>query len=361
MQIDRTNYEEFLIDYLDQKLGPVEVAELLLFLEQNPDIKSEFEKLSESSVIQVETLVYPFKEQLKQPVDFKEKQDNYVQNLLLNFIENNISDSDKTIVEERIKKDADFKQELYLFTQTKLEPENNLVYPEKHKLKKSNKLISLLYYSISAAAAVLIFFFTFSFFYQKVQPTAHTHKLEPTTLPVKLKQKVASNKHETVIKTANPTSIFEKSKNTSNELNTLPKAHISEIELQPIFVNKIDNLVQNTQPVAKNTETETELLTTIPPSLNLETQLEEKKYLSLNELLQTKLKKITRGNVSNESLENKDKRNDKLSKWDLAALSAKVISKLSGNTIEVKNDYNEQGQLKQFAIISKDFEFSKSR
>jgi hypothetical protein len=89
--------------------------------------------------------------------------------------------------------------------------------------------------------------------------------------------------------------------------------------------------------------------------------LEERNYLSVNELVRAKFKKFTRGHASNKSIEKTDKLSDKISKWDIAAMGAKVISKLSGNAIEVKNDYNEQGQLKQFAIISKDFEFSKSR
>lgn len=358
MKINRTNYEVYVIDYFDQKLAPVEVAELLLFLEQNPDIKTEFETLSESFVIKADTLVYPFKEQLKQPINSTTHQAIYFQNLLLDFVENNIAESDTSIVEEKIKTDAAFKNELHLFRQTILQPDNHLVYPEKQKLKKSTKLISMLYYSISAVAAMLIFVFAISFFSQKVQPNISTQSITPNSLPAELKQKIAKQAPFAAGNLSKPTLIFESPKTAPNKQKTIPKEHLAEIELQPISVSKIDELQLNTGTIAANTEIEN----VVPKSVNSEDlELEERNYLSVNELVRAKFKKFTRGHASNKSIEKTDKLSGKISKWDIAAMGAKLVSKLSGNSIEVKNDYNEQGQLKQFAIISKDFEFSKSR
>jgi hypothetical protein len=45
MEIDINNYESVLIDYFDGNLNALEVAEVLLFLEQHPEIKNEFEAL----------------------------------------------------------------------------------------------------------------------------------------------------------------------------------------------------------------------------------------------------------------------------------------------------------------------------
>ena len=43
--INRNNYEAFLLDYVEQNLTAELVAELMLFLEQNPDLKAELEVL----------------------------------------------------------------------------------------------------------------------------------------------------------------------------------------------------------------------------------------------------------------------------------------------------------------------------
>ena len=65
MEINKHNYEIVLIDYLDGKLNPLEVAELLLFLEQHPDIKAEFEGLENVSVSSIEQETFPAKDALK--------------------------------------------------------------------------------------------------------------------------------------------------------------------------------------------------------------------------------------------------------------------------------------------------------
>ena len=45
MSINRNTYEVYLIDYFEGNLDALQVSELLLFLEQNPDLKTECENL----------------------------------------------------------------------------------------------------------------------------------------------------------------------------------------------------------------------------------------------------------------------------------------------------------------------------
>ena len=45
MKINRNNYEMYFIDYLDGVLSPDLVSELLLFLDENPDLKEELSDL----------------------------------------------------------------------------------------------------------------------------------------------------------------------------------------------------------------------------------------------------------------------------------------------------------------------------
>ena len=46
MQIDRSNYEIWLIDWLDGNLNDIQAEELQLFLAENPDLKEEFDELA---------------------------------------------------------------------------------------------------------------------------------------------------------------------------------------------------------------------------------------------------------------------------------------------------------------------------
>ncbi len=50
MKLDRTTYELFIIDYLEGQLDAIQVSELLLFLEQNPDLKAEIEGIEHVSL-----------------------------------------------------------------------------------------------------------------------------------------------------------------------------------------------------------------------------------------------------------------------------------------------------------------------
>lgn len=47
MNINRNNYEAFFLDYYDGGLSPVEVAEMLVFLQENPDLENIFEDYKE--------------------------------------------------------------------------------------------------------------------------------------------------------------------------------------------------------------------------------------------------------------------------------------------------------------------------
>lgn len=64
MNIDRYNCEAVFLDYYEENLSPVEVAEMLFFLEEHPDIKGLFESY-EYIFLTTEKINFPNKEMLK--------------------------------------------------------------------------------------------------------------------------------------------------------------------------------------------------------------------------------------------------------------------------------------------------------
>jgi hypothetical protein len=57
---------------MDGNLSPTQVAELLLFLEENPDIKEEFDSIDLVELPADEKLPSDFKNNLKMPVEQKQ-------------------------------------------------------------------------------------------------------------------------------------------------------------------------------------------------------------------------------------------------------------------------------------------------
>ena len=67
MNITRHNCESFFLDYYEKNLSPVEVAEVLFFLEENPELKEVFESY-EAICLEHEKVNFPDKEALKKNI-----------------------------------------------------------------------------------------------------------------------------------------------------------------------------------------------------------------------------------------------------------------------------------------------------
>ncbi|NTW25100.1 MAG: hypothetical protein HGA37_10390 [Lentimicrobium sp.] len=161
MKINRLNYEEFAISYLDGTLDPVDAAELLLFLEQNPDLKDEFHELDQISLKADTDIQYNLKELLLQPADVDAiniSTDNY------NFYfiaasEGDLSEKGMLAVKQFISNHPELKPVLEIFTALKLVADPGIRFPDTVKLRKSTLVKSSIKYLIfagSAAASILL-------------------------------------------------------------------------------------------------------------------------------------------------------------------------------------------------------------
>jgi hypothetical protein len=137
MSINKNNYETFLIDYLDGKLNANEVSEVLLFLEQHPDIKAEFEGISGMSIPQ-EELSFDFSN-LKKPT-FDEVKRSY-EPLLIAKLEGELSIDENIELQKGFVLYPELKREEFLFSQTKFVNDHSVVFPRKQQLKKGGLFI----------------------------------------------------------------------------------------------------------------------------------------------------------------------------------------------------------------------------
>lgn len=160
MKPDRSNYEIWLIDWLDGKLDDEQVEMLMAFLNENPDLKEEADSLAITQLRpQKET---SFKKDLlkKDPADLPPSQIEY---LSVACLENDLSASHKKELWENLSQNKDNRKIFDAIQRTKLKaPETAFRY--KNMLKKETRgrrILRLTITGLSAAAAVALLVISF--------------------------------------------------------------------------------------------------------------------------------------------------------------------------------------------------------
>lgn len=175
MSININNYEHYLIDYLDGKLTPVEVSEVLLFLEQHPGIKSELDGLEKVSV-PVDISASLDLDALKKPVYDEIKQD--YEQLLIAELEGDLTTEEYIVLTQAKQVYPDLEKDARAFSQTRLLPET-VVFSGKKHLKKA--IAVPLYQQAWVRIAAVLFLIGFAglswFGFNRVSPVDQTSML----------------------------------------------------------------------------------------------------------------------------------------------------------------------------------------
>jgi hypothetical protein len=152
--IDRHNYEEFFLLYVDNELDETQRAEVEKFAQQNPDLAKELAMLKQTALVADENLQFTNKELL-----FKKEAGitlaNYEEYFLLS-IDNELTEPEKTEVEKFVLKHPELQRELALLQQTRLQPEA-IEFTGKEVLyrteTKERRIIPWIRISVAAAIA----------------------------------------------------------------------------------------------------------------------------------------------------------------------------------------------------------------
>jgi hypothetical protein len=155
MQIDRSNYEIWLIDWLDGNLNNCQIEQLEHFLKENPDLKEEVEELT-TFRLNSPKISFQHKNQLKKTShNLSESQLEY---LSVAYLENDLSAEEKTDLLESVEQDKEKKRHFELIQKIKLYP-LYLSYINKNKLFKRTFAQNAIRWSLiglSAAAVVTL-------------------------------------------------------------------------------------------------------------------------------------------------------------------------------------------------------------
>lgn len=154
MNINRNNYEEYFLLFVDDELKADERSAVENFAKQNPDLAIELEMLQQA-ILAKDQVQFHQKELL-----FKNENtislDNYEEYFLLS-VDNELDEEQKNEVEKFVLQHPQLQDEFTTLQQTKLEPENIAFIGREQLLKKEKerRILPVSFMKMSIAAAVI--------------------------------------------------------------------------------------------------------------------------------------------------------------------------------------------------------------
>jgi hypothetical protein len=156
MNINRHNYEEFFLLYVDGELSAAERSNVEAFVQQHPDLKMELDMLLQTKLLPEEELNFD-KSFLFKSETYAINSTNYEEQFLL-YIDEELSINEKAAVETFVLQHPQFQDEFTLLKQTKLEQEI-IAYPNKKELyrkEENRKPVVFMNFARLAIAAAII-------------------------------------------------------------------------------------------------------------------------------------------------------------------------------------------------------------
>lgn len=131
MSINKNNYQAFFLDYHEGNLSPQRVADLLLFIEQHPELKEEFENFENFTLEDLSSIKFENKSNLKKQITLENKDDYFIRS-----VENTLNTTEKSLLTNFIKQHPQYLYDLELFNKTKLPVDDSIKFENKNALKR---------------------------------------------------------------------------------------------------------------------------------------------------------------------------------------------------------------------------------
>lgn len=159
MKLDRNNYEEFFLLYVDNELTAEQRRSVEQFVQEHPDLAMELDILQQTVLQADNSVVFTGKDSLlKNGSGSLINMSNY-EEYLISYIDNELNASERNAFEKFLAAHPAVKEELGVYQQTKLEPEEKIVFANKEILYRKEekvRVISMQWWKIAVAAAVIL-------------------------------------------------------------------------------------------------------------------------------------------------------------------------------------------------------------
>ncbi len=146
MKINRDNYEAYFLDYHEGRLSPEMVEEVLIFVDQNPDLKNVFEEYESVTLVADQDIVFEKKSSLKKNQIFATSQVdemNY-EEFLIGETEGLLNAQQLASFEEFISINPQFKTDRKLYALAHLSTNDQIVFEAKDSLKHKTIPVGLI-------------------------------------------------------------------------------------------------------------------------------------------------------------------------------------------------------------------------
>ncbi len=165
IQINRHNYEEFFLLYVDRELSPAAVTAVEQFIKDNPDLADELTALQQTTLPSDDALVFD-KNSLFRKAENEISIDNSTEQFLL-YVDDELTPAERQSVETFVLQHPSLQESFVQLKQTKL-PAEHIPFPDKQLLYKTESdrkpVIYMRWMRMVAAAAVIAFgFFLWDF------------------------------------------------------------------------------------------------------------------------------------------------------------------------------------------------------
>jgi hypothetical protein len=337
--INKNNYEAFLLDYIEQNLSADMVAELMLFFEQNPELKHELGELNDM-VLPSEAIVFEGKDELKKDA---------LENLMIAEVEGLNTSAESNELQEAIKEDQENEKAFLLYQKTILKPAA-VVFENKESLKRERKIIPLYWWATSAAAILIAFFLVRNMNTEGVQKTqdnfADKKEVEVNTIknaidssvneqPIFIEEELLDN---------NTIQVAEEKKSTPLK--------VKEKKVMPIINNEPE--IENNNMVAEEMPIIEKDSITIMPTIHEDEVLladnnspKKEESLSVGQFL----KKEAQKKVLNEEQPEPNKKTE--------IMVVDLLAKVAGKNARVDKTKNDEDEVEEYALNIGGFSFSK--
>ena len=378
-KINLNNYEIFFLDYYEGKLNPEQTEELFRFLNENTQLKEEFNSF-DNIILNSEEIFFTDKNSLIKP----EVTHKNVEKFLVAELEGDLNNNEKRALDSFLQNHPEYNKDRKLISSLKAVPDSNIYYKFKSELKKSQGKVINLYRPIAVAASVILAAF---FFIQvnkkdvKENIVAEVKKEEAKTNSISQADKKSDTetlnendlKQEENIEIAEATQMNEKTErnkekkqiNRVENVNNNPPA-IKQSEKR----NSLNKAVDTETQVAFNKPDKIEPLIEIAqvqksdkaPVLDAKEKIQVTEQKELPAIEQASIAQTAINTVEKIFYNNSNQENNNSASSTVVELAANGINKLTGKeTISYEKKYNEEGQLKKVQISAGNFGFSRSK
>lgn len=166
--INRDNYQEFFLLYIDGELSPEQCDAVERFAVAHPDLQEELDLLL-TTRLDAEPVAYLDKESLLA----ESMKASVIDESLLLYIDDELKGADKASVEKQINSSAELQFQYQLLQRAKLDKSEQIAYPNKEELYRATeeRRKTTYWWQVAAAVAILLGWSIFSYMDNSIAET----------------------------------------------------------------------------------------------------------------------------------------------------------------------------------------------